>query len=403
MARFYDRLRRDNAAIDPELNEKLGGATIIDGTNLSDYLYANEAKGEWDLVKDFFNIAPPFEKFFVECRAPRQLLTKQGMVSWPSHLPGEWGVLFLATDMSTMGTNQKVAFLGMGLPDNVKWVIQAILFTETPQLPNIRNGGKMKEQFTWWFPVLADGSQPVGEPRDRSIKIEYVIDKNIQPLEPKFHPSAPGSDSGTMEMTPEMFELVNVRNVDSICRFWYPDNKSIPLNQGMSQEEWDKVVSTPTNSYIKVLSLQEDILSMKPSWQFQYTVIEEQHWLPLLQPCLMSVCFLHVKNVTMERVTPAPPVQKKAKKRYGEPLCTYHVLQVQPFKQVLEKEGNVSQTGIRKAMHLCRGSFHHYGDEFGKGKLFGKISGSFWVPAHIRGAIEQGMVDKSYKMAAGAK
>src|ERR1700739_4559448 len=87
MARFYDRLRRDNAAIDPELNEKLGGATIIDGTNLSDYLYANEAKGEWDLVKDFFNIAPPFEKFFVKSRPPRNCSPSKGLWRCPRPCP----------------------------------------------------------------------------------------------------------------------------------------------------------------------------------------------------------------------------------------------------------------------------------------------------------------------------
>jgi hypothetical protein len=37
-----------------------------------------------------------------------------------------------------------------------------------------------------------------------------------------------------------------------------------------------------------------------------------------------------------------------------------------------------------------RGSFGHFGEQYGRGLLFGKLSGKFWRPAHARGAGEGG-------------
>jgi hypothetical protein len=408
MARFYDRLRREQDGISPELQEKLGGVTVIDGTNLSDYLYANEAKGEWDLVNDFFNIAPPFEKFFVECKAPAKLLTKKGFIPWPTHLPREWGVLFLATDLTKLNQHDRDLLAGVNqeTPEASRWLLQAILFAETPYTPNGQYNGKIREQFSWWFPVLPDGSQPTSTPRQRLIKIQYVVNESLGLIgvnEPKFTPSKDNPARGMLEMNDDMLNLVNITNVDSTNRFWYPDAAAVPLFEAPSDEGWESLKTTPTDCFIKVMSLREDIPSMKPGWQLHYTTIEEKYWLPLLQPCLMTICFLHVKNITMERMEPPKPLVKKAMKRYGEPLCTYHVLKIQPFKKVLETEGHVAQTGIRHALSICRAHFHHYGEQFGKGLLFGKISGTFYIPSHIRGSIERGMVDKSYRLETTAK
>lgn len=400
MARFYDHLRRDQSAIDSELQAKLNGAMVIDATSLSDYLYANEAKGQWDLVRDFFNIAPPFDKFFVECSAPKQLVSKDGSMPWPQHFPSKWGVLFMATELSRLQPEERDRVL-MGystdeFPTNLKWLLQAVLFTETPYTPNGQYNGKLRQQFSWWFPVLSDGAQPVSEERDRHIKIEYVAQEGETVK--GFTPLAEGSNRGMLNITDQMFNMVNIRNVDSICQFWSPTADAPSLYQRMKDDEFKKFQDEKTTNFVKVMSLREDILSMKPAWQLHYTMVEEQYWLPLLLPCLMSVCFMHVKNVTLERVEQPIKLQKKAKKRYGEPLCDYHVLQVNPFKKVLETEGRSVQTGIRQALSVCRGHFHCYGEKYGKGKLFGKYSGEYWIPDHLRGSIEFGMKDKGYKV-----
>jgi hypothetical protein len=54
-------------------------------------------------------------------------------------------------------------------------------------------------------------------------------------------------------------------------------------------------------------------------------------------------------------------------------------------------------------VHSCRGHFSEYGPEFGKGLLFGKYEGRFWVPPHMKGRRGNGTVYKEYKAVNGKK
>ena len=47
-----------------------------------------------------------------------------------------------------------------------------------------------------------------------------------------------------------------------------------------------------------------------------------------------------------------------------------------------------------------RGRFNHYGERYGRGKLFGKYEGRFWIPAHARGAGD-GFEQKDYVLRPG--
>lgn len=51
-------------------------------------------------------------------------------------------------------------------------------------------------------------------------------------------------------------------------------------------------------------------------------------------------------------------------------------------------------------LHFCRGHFAEYGPKYGKGLLFGKHEGRFYVPPHIKGNAKNGVVDKDYEVAA---
>ena len=52
-------------------------------------------------------------------------------------------------------------------------------------------------------------------------------------------------------------------------------------------------------------------------------------------------------------------------------------------------------TGIKKALHICRGHFVTYTP---KHPLFGKYVGTFWKPDHVRGNAKNGIVLKDYKV-----
>ncbi len=114
-----------------------------------------------------------------------------------------------------------------------------------------------------------------------------------------------------------------------------------------------------------------------------------------VMPALLTLSFMHCRNVTVRKEMPPLPLSRKHQKRTGKPLLRYHVLQIDHMKQVLEREGGASTEGLKKALHICRGHFKHYGRD-GKGLLFGKHVATVWIPMHTRGSIEEGMVVKDY-------
>lgn len=65
------------------------------------------------------------------------------------------------------------------------------------------------------------------------------------------------------------------------------------------------------------------------------------------------------------------------------------------MKKILNSEGKAQETGLKKALHICRGHFATYGDD---APLFGKHVGTFWKRMHIRGVAKEGMVAKDYKI-----
>ncbi|MGL4612296.1 MAG: hypothetical protein ACRCYY_21905 [Trueperaceae bacterium] len=110
---------------------------------------------------------------------------------------------------------------------------------------------------------------------------------------------------------------------------------------------------------------------------------------------LLAFTFANCKNVTTQD-HPVPP--KVAKKRIASgkhPGVTYKTLVIDPMKEVLKTEGGIETNGLKKALHICRGHFKTYTADK---PLFGKVTGTFWHPMHVRGSKEHGEVKKDYKI-----
>lgn len=118
-----------------------------------------------------------------------------------------------------------------------------------------------------------------------------------------------------------------------------------------------------------------------------------------IHPCLLAISFLHCKNVTMKRETPPVQLSKKYQKNHGRPLVSYHILNIDPMKQVLRTEGNSEKTGLKQALHICRGHFKDYSKG---GGLFGKYKGLYWWDSNVRGSVSEGIIDKDYAVKVSA-
>lgn len=116
---------------------------------------------------------------------------------------------------------------------------------------------------------------------------------------------------------------------------------------------------------------------------------------PLLGPALFAISLMHCKNVDVRSVDPPERMSKSHARRKGRPLTRYYVLDIGPMRRILDREGEAQTRGLRHALHICRGHFKTYTPE---APLLGRHTGTYWWPAHARGAGEQGVVEKDYRI-----
>lgn len=114
-------------------------------------------------------------------------------------------------------------------------------------------------------------------------------------------------------------------------------------------------------------------------------------------PVMLALQFMHCKNVVLQTHEPPPKLSKARVRRGKKPLLKHHTIEIAPIKTTLQNEGGLAQNGLKKAMHLCRGHFVTYTQDK---PLFGRIVGTFWKSAHVRGASEAGRVTSDFRIAA---
>lgn len=111
----------------------------------------------------------------------------------------------------------------------------------------------------------------------------------------------------------------------------------------------------------------------------------------------LAMTFAHCKNVAIQEHHAPHKVAAKRAKAGKPPITSYKTLLIDPMREVLKTEGNVEKNGLKKALHICRGHFATYTDDK---PLFGRVTGTFWKPMHVRGSKERGEVKKDYVIGA---
>jgi hypothetical protein len=116
-----------------------------------------------------------------------------------------------------------------------------------------------------------------------------------------------------------------------------------------------------------------------------------------VHPAWLAISFMHCKNVKM---LPSPHNKPRRKIRNARNKYLgkrYYVLNIEPMKRVLEDEGGLKKTGLKRSLHICRGHFKDF--RCGNG-LYGKHKEIYWWGSHVRGTRERGEVVKDYKVKA---
>jgi hypothetical protein len=121
------------------------------------------------------------------------------------------------------------------------------------------------------------------------------------------------------------------------------------------------------------------------SWSFIY-------------PALLAMSFLNCRNVEIINNQPHEKLVKATLKRHQIRPVSFKTLRIDPVKKILENQGQASQHGIQKALHICRGHFKDF-RQSEKG-LFGRSKGLYWWGMHLRGSLAHGAAHKEYEMPA---
>jgi len=109
---------------------------------------------------------------------------------------------------------------------------------------------------------------------------------------------------------------------------------------------------------------------------------------------LIAFGLAHRGNVSLQEHCPRQPKRKSTRNHRYSPV-RYYTLDIGTIGRRLREKGGLEVNGLAKAMHLCRGHFATYSPER---PLFGRTSGTFWIPAHVRGGDDSRCVVKDYSV-----
>ena len=108
----------------------------------------------------------------------------------------------------------------------------------------------------------------------------------------------------------------------------------------------------------------------------------------------LALSFCNCKNVTLETTDPHALRAPSHRNKNG-PQSLYKTLNINPAKTILSHKGGAEVSGLKHALHICRGHFKTFTSD---APLLGKVTGTYWWESHIRGTPDLGLITKSYKV-----
>ncbi len=116
----------------------------------------------------------------------------------------------------------------------------------------------------------------------------------------------------------------------------------------------------------------------------------------LVLSLLLSISFMHLKNVVISDLWRSPKERKAVRRITGAGPVYYRTVVIDPDMDVEIRGKPARSQGGARAMHLVRGHFVTYTEERPLGKY--KAVGTFWRGAHFRGDRARGLVKKNYEV-----
>lgn len=148
----------------------LTGATPVEIGEVAERFFVKERREGWAFTRDFGDVSPPFDLFFLESGRPSRVLSESGDMD-PELVPGRWGVLFEVMGEASGWSAAELALVAesMGFDRARTQSVYAVNFiTDEDGIDVIRPDGegrlyhRLKDRVylwaqTWFFPIDGGG------------------------------------------------------------------------------------------------------------------------------------------------------------------------------------------------------------------------------------------------------
>jgi hypothetical protein len=340
--------------------------------NVAEYLYAQTDQEIWDAKSDFPCLAPPFPSFWMEFGRPSRIVSSLSGVTSSQELPYRVGLWFdyaapeeVWKKGSAQGAREQMVRLARQL--------------EPRMTPEVR--AELKQ-------LQAEGASPwdIKNPRVKQlsgparIALGLLLQAAVLVANEK-----PGAEQNFLQNA----EKNRIRWI-ATCQSFMQISRHGPILGPLGRQA---LALDETGTVIDEIA-QYNTMLLKPE-QFHH---DGEGLSTIWFSGLLAISFCHCKNVSIRAAGEVPEKLAKRQRERGRlPGLAYKVLEIGGIKTALGRARAEHATGLRRALHICRGHFALYAEN----GLFGKYRGRFWIPQHLRGEIEQGAVEKVYDVRKG--
>jgi hypothetical protein len=144
------------------------------------------------------------------------------------------------------------------------------------------------------------------------------------------------------------------------------------------------------------------------AWQFAIAEDGEPldlHWVHLVPHVAMeswdmahlvllgALNFANCRNIEIVE----PKRERHAQRRLDRTGVRISTIQIRAFGRSTRSRAGDEPAGLTPLTSV-RGHFACYGPQYGRGLLFGRLAGRFWIPQHARGTSEEGVSITDYRL-----
>jgi hypothetical protein len=336
---------------------------ILSIDNVAEYYWSGTDKEEWDVMQDFPNLAPPFHNFWMEYQFPTSIRNSKG-VEYRPHDQRSCEAIGLR--VKAIRLRDEPSMSGLSAGERSARGLYAVYHGYHGYVESLKQKARALR-----LPYNSrEFRECLGDTEER-----HLLDVLLQA-----EAYLSNQDDNHIEWLINITLYIEFRRHEIV-------GPCVVVQVAIDQKGNAKM--EPAFGAWSNASLADRLADS----QFKDAVTANWYF---IYPGLLALSFLHCKNVTLATNTPPAKLSRAHEKRRGHSLMTFKTLEIEPMKKVLRHEGRSETTGLKKALHICRGHFKDYS----KHGLFGKYKGLYWWESHVRGSVDEGVVVKDYNVKA---